>query len=143
MPDLTDQQRQSLTRWRLVLGKNAEQHGICLDGGDEQAARIEALVGFLFSAPGAGKPSPGDRSGGSGPGHAMNVPRWVDEVGQLFPREAREVITDLLIDDGVTNRGHRHSLLDPRWRYVGIACGVHANYRTVCVMDFASSYLGR
>ena len=48
-----------------------------------------------------------------------------------------------LIDDGVANRGHRKSLLDPRWRYVGIACGLHARYRTVCVMDFASSYKAR
>ena len=58
-------------------------------------------------------------------------------------RDAREVIADLLIDDGVANRGHRKSLLDPRWRYVGIACSDHARYRTVCVLDLASSYQAR
>jgi Mg-chelatase subunit ChlD len=100
MADLTAQQRQTLTRWRLVLGKTAEQHGICLDGDDGQAARIEALVGFLFSDPGAGggQPKPGDRTGGTGPGHAMNVPRWVDEVGQLFPREAKEIMERELVN---------------------------------------------
>ncbi len=99
MPDLTTQQRQTLTRWRLVLGKAAEEHGIGL-GGDEQAARIEALVGFLFEGPGTGGASAKqpDRTGGSGPGHPMNVPRWVDEVGQLFPREAKEVMERELVN---------------------------------------------
>jgi uncharacterized protein YkwD len=72
--------------------------------------------------------------------------KWSGAVGEdisFGALGARGVITDLLIDDGVANRAHRKSLLDPRWRYVGIACGVHANYRTVCVMDFASSYQGR
>ena len=97
MPDLTADQRRNLTRWRLVLGKSAEQHGISLDGGDEEARRIEALVGFLFQDTGSGESKPKDRSGGSGPGHAMNVPRWVDEVGQLFPREAKEVMERELV----------------------------------------------
>src|SRR4051795_2361608 len=98
---MTSQETQTLTRWRLVLGKNAEQHGICLGAGDEQAARIDALVGFLFgdgqgggSGAGSGSKQPpqGDRTGGLGPGPAMNVPRWVEGVHHLSPREAREVL---------------------------------------------------
>jgi hypothetical protein len=30
MADLTNDARMTLTRWRLVLGKTAEQHGICI-----------------------------------------------------------------------------------------------------------------
>ena len=45
----------TLARWRLVLGKIAEQHGISC-GGDDEAERIERLVGFLFE--------PGAQSGG-------------------------------------------------------------------------------
>jgi Mg-chelatase subunit ChlD len=97
MSDVTNDQRKLLTRWRLVLGKSAEQHGICVGGDDEQANRIEALVGYLFSESGGGTQPPKDRQGGLGPGHAMNVPRWVDEVGQLFPREAKEVMERELI----------------------------------------------
>lgn len=37
----------TLARWRLVLGRTAEQHGIDCDG-DADAARVEQLVGFLF-----------------------------------------------------------------------------------------------
>jgi hypothetical protein len=55
-------------------------------------------------------------------------------------RDAAEVIINLLIDDGVANRGHRKSVLDPRWHYVGIACGPHSVLRTMCVIDFAAAY---
>lgn len=112
MSDLSNEQRQTLTRWRLILGKDAEQQGICLAGDDEEAARIEALVGFLFEGGSGGQGGSGsqagqggsgqgrsnDRTGGTGPGHAMNVPRWVDEVGQLFPREAKEVMERELVN---------------------------------------------
>jgi Mg-chelatase subunit ChlD len=99
MSDPTISQTQMLTRWRLVLGENAEQHGICIGDDDEAARRIDALVGFLFAPDGSvgGKP-PKDRSGGSGRGHTMNVPRWVDEVGQLFPREAKKVMERELVN---------------------------------------------
>ena len=46
MGDLTNNERQMLTRWRLVLGRDAEQHGICIGAGDEQARRIEARWGI-------------------------------------------------------------------------------------------------
>ena len=107
MTDLTHAQRKTLTRWRLVLGKDAEEHGIGL-GDDEKMQRIEALVGFLFGTPG-GKPKPGDRTGGHGPGHAMNVPRWVDEVGELFPRQAKEVMERELVN----RRGLRELMEKP------------------------------
>jgi Mg-chelatase subunit ChlD len=110
MAHIQPEQRQTLTRWRLVLGKSAEQHGICLAGGDTQAARIEALVGFLFGDGGDGSGSTSaDRSGGLGPGHAMNIPRWVDEVGELFPREAREVMERELVN----RRGLRELMQKP------------------------------
>jgi hypothetical protein len=71
---------------------------------------------------------------------------WSGAIGEDItygPRVAREVIANLLVDDGVADRGHRRSLLDPRWRYVGIACGFHARYGTMCVLDFASNYQDR
>jgi Mg-chelatase subunit ChlD len=116
MPDLTAQQRQTLSRWRLVLGQAAEEHGISLDGSDPQMARIEALVGFLFeggdggAAGAAGKSSPSrGRTTGRGPGHTMTVPRWVDEVAQLFPREAKEVMERELVN----RRGLKELLQSP------------------------------
>jgi Mg-chelatase subunit ChlD len=107
MPDLTND-RQTLTRWRLVLGKTAEQYGICIGVGDEEASRIEALVGFLFADSGS-QGQTKNRQGGLGQGQAMNVPRWVDEVGQLFPREAKEVMERELIN----RRGLRELMEKP------------------------------
>lgn len=114
MPDLTRDQRKTLTRWRLVLGKSAEQHGIGIAGDDAESRRVQALVGFLFGEGaggpgGSAPPKPGDRTGGLGPGHAMNVPRWVDEVAELFPRQAKEVMERELVN----RRGLRELMEKP------------------------------
>lgn len=71
---------------------------------------------------------------------------WSGDIGEAITygaHQAREVVVDLLIDDGVASRGHRKTLLDPRWHDVGIACGPHAHYGTMCVIDFASTYQDR
>ncbi len=99
-------------RWRLVLGKDAEAEGVSL-GDDPQLQRIEALVGFLFEGGsgsrggGAGAGS-GGRQGGSG-GSALTVPTWIDEVAELFPRSAQEVLHREL----VRRRGIRELLDQP------------------------------
>lgn len=33
--------------------------------------------------------------------------------------DARVLVTQLLIDDGISSRGHRYNILDPSWKYVG------------------------
>lgn len=79
----------TLARWRLVLGKVAEQHGIGC-GNNADAERVEKLVGFLFeSGDGGGKSS--GRQGGSGASQ-LTVPDWVDAVNELFPHQVKEVM---------------------------------------------------
>lgn len=56
------------------------------------------------------------------------------------PLKARELMVQQIVDDGVKDRGHRLNLLNPAWRYVGIACGPHKIYGAMCVLDFASGY---
>ncbi|MDR2576344.1 MAG: CAP domain-containing protein [Treponema sp.] len=53
---------------------------------------------------------------------------------------AREIVLQLLIDDGVTSRGHRKNIMDKNSRYVGVATGPHSIYRYMCVQDFAVDY---
>ncbi|WP_084169111.1 CAP domain-containing protein [Brevundimonas aveniformis] len=48
---------------------------------------------------------------------------------------AREVVIQLLVDDGVPDRGHRANTFRD-YSSVGAACGPHGVYRQICVIDF-------
>lgn len=50
--------------------------------------------------------------------------------------EARQIVMQLLIDDGVSSRGHRHNIMSPAFDCCGVAINTHSVYRHVCVMDF-------
>lgn len=116
-----DQDRETLTRWRLVLGKQAEQHGLSC-AGNEDAQRVEELVGFLFEdcdgagqGAGSGRAAGGrnrgkskDRQGGQGKS-TLSVPEWVSAVHELFPRQVKEVMEREL----VSRRGIRELLSQP------------------------------
>jgi uncharacterized protein YkwD len=54
-----------------------------------------------------------------------------------------DVIADLLIDDGVADRGHRRNALDPDIRVAGVSCGRHATYDQMCVIVHAGDYAER
>ena len=83
-------------------------------------------------------------SDGSSPGQRIErYGRWSGHMGENIvyglsgPRDA---VFEQLLDFGIADRGHRWTLLNPAWRYVGIACGPHTLYGTMCVLDFASNY---
>ena len=72
--------------------------------------------------------------------------RWVTEVGEdlsFGPTDPREIVVQLIIDDGVRSRGHRTNIFSPGFRVVGIACGAHRDYGTMCVIDFAGGFKPR
>jgi Mg-chelatase subunit ChlD len=82
--------RDTISRWRLLLGKDAEASGLQLcaggagyDGPDLGAT--EQALDYLY-----------DSSGGQGDS-TMSVPRWIDSVNELFPRQAKEVMERELI----------------------------------------------
>ena len=58
---------------------------------------------------------------------------------------AREIVVQLLIDDGVPSRGHRINILKPEFKKVGIGFNKtgKAAYGAVTVMDFAGSYISK
>ncbi len=110
--------RQTLNRWRLVLGRAAEPHGIGVAADQAELGQIAEVLDYLFDDAGqaAGSGAPDDateRSGSSAPGHAMNVPRWVASVRQLFPRQVREVLEKEFIErKGIAQLLHQPELLE-------------------------------
>jgi hypothetical protein len=55
-------------------------------------------------------------------------------------RDARALVVDLVVDDGVKDRGHRVNLLDPVYRTAGVACGPHRVYGVMCVVELAERW---
>ena len=65
--------------------------------------------------------------------------KWLHRIGENIAygnTSARQIVVFLLIDDGVKDRGHR-TLLSADFNLVGVACGSHPVYETMCVLDFA------
>ena len=85
-----------------------------------------------------------DGSDGSTPGERMDRHgSWnmiFAENLAYGPQTARDVVMGLIIDDGVPDRGHRRNIFDPRLQVIGVACGPHAVYRFMCVIDYAGEF---
>ena len=86
-------------------------------------------------------------SDGSTPARRVNrYGRWSVAVSENIAygsNPARDVVLQLIVDDGVADRGHRKNLLDPELGVAGAACGPHARYRQICVIDYAVKYKER
>ncbi len=81
--------------------------------------------------------------GSSPAGRVNRHGRWLGAMAENIAygdNPAREVVIQLLVDDGVANRGHRDNLLSPGWGAGGVACGPHKEYGQMCVMDYAARY---
>lgn len=55
-----------------------------------------------------------------------------------YGQSPEHVVMQLIVDDGVPDRGHRTILFSPAYQRVGLACGPHPQWRTVCVLTFAT-----
>jgi uncharacterized protein YkwD len=84
-------------------------------------------------------------SDGSKPFDRINrYGEWQQTAGENISYgndSGRAVIIQLIVDDGVSNRGHRRNIYNPAFNRVGISCGPHKKYGTMCVQTFAGEYI--
>lgn len=68
---------------------------------------------------------------------------WTSGIAENIgygPDTARLMVMELIIDDGVPDRGHRRNAFNATFTTAGAACGPHPLYRKMCVMEFAVGY---
>lgn len=54
-----------------------------------------------------------------------------------------DVLVGLIVDVGIKTRGHRKNIFSEDFKVIGIACGEHKTYKTMCVQDFAEGYTAK
>lgn len=87
----------TLARWRLILGRAAEEHAINCQG-DADCERIERLIGFVFGEQsGEGEKARATNRGAGRESSRLTIPEWVDAVGELFPHQAKEILERELV----------------------------------------------
>ncbi len=55
------------------------------------------------------------------------------------PKDAHDVVRELIIDRGVPDRGHRRNIFLASIQSAGAVCGPHRDYNAMCVIDFSSA----
>jgi uncharacterized protein YkwD len=68
---------------------------------------------------------------------------WRGEIAENIgygPAEARLMVLQLIIDDGVPDRGHRKNIFRRFFAKAGVACGPHPTFGQMCVIDFAGGF---
>lgn len=59
------------------------------------------------------------------------------------PTTGRDIIVQLLVDDGVPDRGHRVNIMSKDFTQIGVAYGKHTQYRAMSAMVYADGYVGK
>lgn len=68
---------------------------------------------------------------------------WDITIGENISfgaKNARDIVIQLIVDDGVKSRGHRNNIFNPQFTLVGTAFGYHKDYDVMCVMGFAGLF---
>ena len=84
----------ALARWRLVLGRFADQGLGAAGQGPGQYGRMERVLDYLYGREYANRGVRQDGGGKSGGSEAsrLYLPDWIRELRELFPRDTVEVV---------------------------------------------------
>ncbi|WPP39652.1 VWA domain-containing protein [Paenibacillus hunanensis] len=96
--------RQTLNRWRLLLGEAAEESlreagGGSYDADHFQYQELDEVLGYLYDREYGEAQGYRERGRGGGRGDSqLTVPRWLDHVRRLFPSETVEILEKQALD---------------------------------------------
>jgi len=75
---------------------------------------------------------------------ATRYGKWKGAVGECLwygrSTTGAQIVDDLIVDDGVRDRGHRLCVFDPRWKAAAVRAGAHATFGTFVCVDFCIGY---
>ncbi|NVN89985.1 MAG: CAP domain-containing protein [Desulfuromonadales bacterium] len=90
------------------------------------------------------------KSGTTGHGERGDMRRRIERQGTwggriaenivYGPTDARAMVLQLIVDDGVPGRGHRKNQFNPVFGTAEVACGPHPRFGTMCSIDFAGTF---
>lgn len=84
-------------RWRLVLGRFAEERLPGALGAGDGYARMDRMLDHLYGREYEGRGVRAGGGAGQGPS-VLAIPEWIREVRELFPQETCDVITRHALD---------------------------------------------
>ena len=74
---------------------------------------------------------------------ATRYGKWLKTIGENIAygfQDPRDVIIQLIVDDGVKDRGHRTNIFNPNYRIAGVACAPHPKFRHICVLTYGGGF---
>lgn len=69
--------------------------------------------------------------------------QWEKSIAENIgygPEDSRNMVMQLIVDDGVPGRGHRKNIFGTEFKVAGVACGPHPRFGSMCVIDFAGGF---
>ncbi|MFH1029574.1 MAG: CAP domain-containing protein [Pseudomonadota bacterium] len=69
--------------------------------------------------------------------------KWESHIAENIgygPDDPRNMVMQLIISDGVPDRGHRMNTFSMAFNTAGVACGPHPEFESMCVINFAGGF---
>lgn len=64
---------------------------------------------------------------------------WGENIAYSNVENGYDVILQLIIDDGVSTRGHRDNIMNADFTHVGVSCGCHSTYTEMCCIAYGKN----